>query len=655
MVDKAPKKNTSNDTKTILFISLLLYFLWSFVYMVIIFRQFSFLQILATLFSFSMIFVCLNYIFNKQLFYGKINITYKNIFISVIVFALIALSASSVHEVNFVNRSDYWNLFYPTYPLIEIGHNLGIHLDSVFHVAIIRNILNFGFPSLGQHDTPFLFYHVLSHYMDAAILFCTGIDPLDSYGLFFFMKIWLFVSSLLVFIFGFLKKKHSYITLPLLVMIIYPIVLSTWHGIGSHGIWLITIIMLLSANDLYKIINKEIITTGSFFKLFFIIVIFSMGKISTGFMSAIFLGFYVFCRNFQNWKTYLLGIAWIVFFILFNYFYSGGIPQDGVVFFDIDSLLLLSKDGIYSAYSKLRAPNMFNSIFIILLLSIIPLIVTRKKSELSFCISTFFSLVILILLFTITKNFSSADKFYFTYGLYSIIILYYIIWLYDFILSEWGSSKLKKLMLLGIIFVNISATYFFEKSSFNVFNLGLNSIEKHLRNINRYPFRRINKLVDKNKEVSIKKIVISGNVFFKPESILPPAGLDIANFKHSLHVFLTERQITAKDILLYVPNEIFINQLLPFRGKTGRHCSLGFLMYSVTGIPLIYGNGQVGSKYKYGLSSYDERSLRRDLSQFDTQEACRLGKNILVVKDFITPTFEMINCNDKCKPIKMNH
>ena len=54
--------------------------------------------------------------------------------------------------------------------------------------------------------TPILVYHILSHYIDALILLISGLEPWDSYGLFFHFKIVLFLSSILFFI-GFILKK----------------------------------------------------------------------------------------------------------------------------------------------------------------------------------------------------------------------------------------------------------------------------------------------------------------------------------------------------------------------------------------------------------------------------------------------------------------
>ena len=95
--------------------------------------------------------------------------------------------------------------YFQTFPLFESSNNQ----DSSFHLAQIRSIMLTGYPSTGQHDLLFHIYHSLSHYIDAIILKVTSVDPFSSYGLMFFYKQIIFLTSIIFLINKFSKKLKT--------------------------------------------------------------------------------------------------------------------------------------------------------------------------------------------------------------------------------------------------------------------------------------------------------------------------------------------------------------------------------------------------------------------------------------------------------------
>ena len=55
-----------------------------------------------------------------------------------------------------------------------------------------------------------------------------------------------------------------------------------------------------------------------FFFLTCLIIIISLGKISTGFMYAVFIGFYLLLKDRKNKLVYFYGIIWITFFLFYK-------------------------------------------------------------------------------------------------------------------------------------------------------------------------------------------------------------------------------------------------------------------------------------------------------------------------------------------------
>lgn len=211
---KSMRQGVSNQS--IALISILVFTLWTLIYTVTVFEQFTTRQILTVFLSFLFIFMAFAYIFTENRFnlqiqsglavkrqdagQSALNITTNNNFFVfiIILFLLMVLLSGTIPKV--------YNPYIHTYPLLETELGFGWHQDTAYHVSLIQSILHFGYPSIAQHGIPFNAYHVLSHYVDAVIIFISGVDPYDSYGLLFAFKIWLLISTISLFLAATLKS-----------------------------------------------------------------------------------------------------------------------------------------------------------------------------------------------------------------------------------------------------------------------------------------------------------------------------------------------------------------------------------------------------------------------------------------------------------------
>lgn len=185
------KFNIRISLPTVTLLSIFLFYTIVVFYAFEIFYQFTFLEIISTSIVFLILLICTYSLFCRGFITQKLDITLINIFVSIlVVLFLIDLGSSFIHPC-----LDYAR----TYPLLETELGLNYHRDTVFHVSIIQSILNFGYASTAQHGTPVLNYHVLSHYIDALIIFLTKVDPYDSYGMFFTLKYGYFFHQLYYF------------------------------------------------------------------------------------------------------------------------------------------------------------------------------------------------------------------------------------------------------------------------------------------------------------------------------------------------------------------------------------------------------------------------------------------------------------------------
>ncbi len=584
-------------------LALVMFFVYITGYALLVFIQFTPLQILSVALTCLGLLASLTGLFMRpsllDLRTGPIRINLKTIATSLFVTFVLIMFAHS--ETNF---SDYVR----TFPLLETELGLGWHPDTVFHVSLIQSILNFGFPSIGQHGHPLTAYHVLSHYVDALILFITRVDPYDSYGLLFHYKIFLFLSSILLAV-TVMTRNHGWITYLVSFVLLAPCVIGTWHAIGSHGLWMASLIMLLSAPFIFsRIFQDSELSPQQLVAFFLIIVLIALAKISSGFMYGALLGAVIMVKQPKAISTYFFGAALLTFFYLNGSVYLAKLNN-------ISSTLDLSNLGLVGLYKYFIAnPNNFGFGQIItympatLACSAILLVLSlsqRKRTYWNISIGTILAIFLLYFITQTNKYWEMSVVWYFQYGIFSgLIILTFatIIYCKDMlpppteILGQKSKSHRQILSIVTVISLALLCK-FLPLSNFNVFNADMKSIQKVIFNAYTIPFASINRKLQHNEQLTIlSKISIKKATLYSLESSRPLKGM-----KYEIASIHEQKNLRKKTTALLLSQEYFDNRLKPFGGA---QWARGLLVYAATGTQLIYGVTEIPRGY--GFTPYYE-------------------------------------------------
>lgn len=312
--------NSQYSTTSITIMSLALFYAFSVVTATLTFLQFSRFEVVGVSLMFVVILLGCARVFRH--FDGALPLVInpRNIIVAFLVtFFLIMLFSWS---------GRMFPLYVGTFPLLEAELGLGLHHDTAYHVSLIQSILNFGYPSIAQHGHPLTIYHVLSHYIDALILLVTGLDPYDSYGLLYHFKTFIFLSSALVAITSFTQRLGLGIYLISVGLLIPPIV-GTGHAIGSHGLWMASVLLLLSAPLVFStLLEAESVTARRVTSLFIVIVLIAFAKVSSGFMLAMVVGAILLGMRPTKPSTYVFGLVVLGFFYGYGSLFVGAKPPD---------------------------------------------------------------------------------------------------------------------------------------------------------------------------------------------------------------------------------------------------------------------------------------------------------------------------------------
>jgi len=582
-------------------------------YAVSVFVQFDYIEIISVSFVFLILLILMATVFLGDFFRQSLKFSIYNIFIAILTLVIMLFLLNSLDFLN------YYHLF----PLLETELGLGWNQDTVFHTSLIQNILNFGYPSIGQHGTPVTVYHVLSHYMDAFILAIVGLEPYDSYGLLFYFKGFLLLSSITIFIAYVFKSFSGYIFV-IFLLLFAPIIISSWHGIGSHGLWLTTILLILSMPKVFDILQSENIYINHFLFLFLLIIFISIGKISTGFMYALFVGFFLLIKRPKDIFVYLLGIGWVVFFLVYTSLMTQNTNK-----IDAFDFSWLNSSLIYKYFNNIHVLQyeVQTTIFATIAFLAIYTYIFKNKQNLILFITVIINFIILVFITKSITRLTISDIGYFYIGFSSIVILFtihtlpYTIRLY--IKKEFHKlTKVnKKLIIVGLIFSTMHLSSFCTQPNFKLGSEFLN------RAIAIIP----------NKELRAKSKVIFLKDYVNKKEYRP-----LKIFRDELYVFIKLQQITKSQVSLYIPKEIFEQMSSKFEGYTWAN---GMLIYAITGVPLVHGIKELRKDYAY--SEYKKDNLWMERSRFKAKKVCEsiTSKYIIITDSLFDPKFDLYKCD----------
>ena len=590
--NKHKRDNQYTNLYSITIFSIVLFFIWMIINALIIFKQFTIVQVLSVGILFFLLLLVLIWLFMKSFFHDKLILNNYTIISAFFLSSFLLLLANNVNPM--------FSSYTPTYPLIETELKLGWNIDTVFHVSIIQSILNFGYPSIGQHGTLPMVYHVLSHYIDAGLIFLTGLEPYDSYGLFFHFKIFIILSIILIFIFIITKELIPFLYI-MSIIIFMPIILGTWHLIGSHGLSYTSMLIILGSIWIFHILYiKDKNSTYDLFFLLLFVVFISIGKISSGFMYAIFIGFYLVLKQPKDIKVYLLGSIWIMFFFIYKNTMIDTEVSNIYILPSLHNVLQFLTDGSFT-YFKMPKPIYASLAFLALIFFLF-----KTKNIRRLFLASLFSFLILMLITLIIPMNSNSDIFYFQYALSIILDLFVLQALFSNISLKIKQHNISLKETIIIIIMFMIWIYFHYVT-----------------------------------EVHFRKHTLPEKTLDQITTLLHGERRPLYSFRENLFEYLEERNLTKNDVVLFIPKEIYEEEINVFKG---RKYARGMLIYAITGVPLIHGIVALGNTY--GYADYNKSAEWVNKNNFNKEVICtqNLSKYIILTKKFNPPNFKLYRC-----------
>ena len=509
-----------NNFNTIVFLSILFLNIFFLIYTSIVFINFNSIEIFFSAFLFFLVFLLFVFLYAPSFFILNFNLTFDKKFL---------IFFSCTFLVYYFNINPYWASAFPTFPLLSLDLDLPFRGDAFYHVSVIHSILNYGYPSTGQHDLPFTYYHVLSHYIEAIIYKITKIDVFDSYGLFFYYKFVFVISSILVFISQSLKKNYLIVYIISLIFFI-DIIFYNSIIVGSHSLWFPSALFFLSFNKIWNILfEKKRLNFFDYFILIITITLITFGKISLGLAYGSFLFTLIIGKNYKDWKLYFLLLIFVipVFYYFRNFF---GVDvfnnfSNHFVFKDLSSGL---KYIFFSEDPEIRKVVYICILNIIILTSLCFLFINKKINQIAISVYLTFLFFTLNCLLLRHLGFTKSHIYYMAIGIGTVLnsILYYVLineisnlnkkitefsknlvkylcYLANFIFNQIGlailfllctisfGSRIKKNVKFYIIWLSISLTAFYVPNRPDILDLNLNSVIGKIRFYKNIPFSNI--------------------------------------------------------------------------------------------------------------------------------------------------------------------
>lgn len=482
--------------------------------------------------------------------------------------------------------------------------------DTVFHVAVIQSIRQNGYPSTGQHENEFLWYHVLTHYVDAGWTALLGLDPWDSYALLFFAKAIVLVLSLLVFISNVAKGNPYAFTV--LLVVSAPALMSQWNAVGSHGQWVPFVILFLTASWVASILHRERVDFAALSGITILVFVLSVGKISLGFAFACFVGLWLLFTKPKDVRIYLVGLLWLTFFALW---YLQVLRPDRPEVPFVDRLMRTTQADVVSLAG-------------VTLVTLALWYLTKdRRWGVFFLVLNALGILYVFLALFVVKN-SGADFFYFVHGLYSVVVLVFLATITGFFLSR-GSSTFKRpsvkelgqyAALLAIVFIPLLPTVAKSPviSGFSPME-GFQNI--YSANFSTYKWPSV-ALSDGG-----SWSVLGGVPVRDPERVEEETFL--SRLKTTVDQKLSAEGLETSSTLLFIPEEGWegLEANYPFP----RNWASGLLVKAVTGVTLIY-SIPLDRPETYGFADYTNEGFRLEDGGASDSMLCRFDKPVLVIE-----------------------
>ncbi|WP_297185850.1 hypothetical protein [uncultured Porticoccus sp.] len=628
---------TGTSVLAVLFVNVL-----SVLYAIHVFVQFSPFQVLGVLVVFLALLLAMSSVFLKRIDIFPVEINLRNICAALAVTLFLVMLYSAQGDT----PSMSW--YVKTFPVLEAQLGLGWHQDTAFHVSLIQSILNFGYPSIGQHGHPLAAYHVLSHYVDALILMAVGVDPFDSYGLMVHFKVVLFFSLTLLSL-AHLCRHHGPMTYLLSIGLLLPVLVGDWHIVRSHGLWVPSLLLVACIPFVVSLLYREDRPrAGELAALFFLIVLLSLGKVSTGFMFACFIGLWIFLKNPFSLRTITFGVAVLGFFYVYGALFIAGI-NDVAMPMDLSGLELHRFYSYMMASDIVRAGRSKEALTgqLLLIITLFIVLMAMRPSWRNGYVLAAASLSLLGLWIITEANSGLGinDVWYFQYGLSSVLVLmgYALVLQNKAALANTFSSYPEPMVRRVTAVLAVSALVLFASklnmAGYNLFSFSWESAQARYTYIRMQAFSKINSRV-----ASGERYRLFEPYERKSESIYELyKNQALTSLKDHVGQQLAKQGLRPSQVALFIPLSIYNTDVAGLKGVPWAN---GMLMYAILGVPMVNAVADIPSGY--GFSRYSAAAMRKDAAAFSPQQGCvQAGAEaILIMTRFSPPITEVYTCTD---------
>lgn len=522
----------------------------------------------------------------------------------------------------FLSALGRWDSYFSNFANTRFEQGRQFHQDTAFHVAIIKSIQQYGYPSTGQHESELLWYHVLSHYVDAGWTALLGLDPWESYALLFYAKAIVLLLSLVVFV-SKVAGGNPYLFAVLLAVSI-PALTNSWHAVGSHGQWVPFVILFLVAFWVVKTLRADSLGVGALVGLTILVLVLSLGKISLGFGFASVVGIWLVFKRPGDVRVYLTGAFWLLFFVLW-YSQSSRVERPDVA-------LLERLSSSWPEIVSLVAVTLLTLVFWLF----------TKKNDWALLLSvllTVGAIYISLPLFLVTS--SGSDVYYFLHGLYSVIALVFFAILAGSFSSNPSISSIKQPHVKELIpYIALMGAFlipFLPTIAKSPVVAGF-SPEQGFRNIyaaNTSTYKWPSRALGEGHSWSVL-----GGVPVQDLTDLENATF-LSRLQDAVDRQLYKEGIQKSSTLLFIPKEGW--EEIEASYEVSRPWATGLLVKAVTGMTLVHSIPSDRPE-TYGFTDYTGAGLRISEERTLDSTLCRFGKPVLVIENPVKEMEVSVRC-----------
>jgi hypothetical protein len=349
-------------------------------------------------------------------------------------------------------------------------------------------------------------------------------------------------------------------------------------------------------------------------------------------MLACLIGCWLAAKGPFATKTFVFGAATVIFFYLYGHLFITEVNQiqTGLGSTGIGGGALLdfyTKPQLSRAGATMESWAPYLGLLWCLLVAFA--VIRANVSAVQLTAAASGAMLILWVGTTVYQGLSLSDVYYFMHGLsfpLLFIAILAIAEIFGFLMAETPSPALQR----GLVTLLMASTLLFvvqlNTSAYTLFNWR-ESAPKAWRVLVGGPFAGVNKflplasqvhLADSRATKRAKLSLVNGRV---------------ANFRRSLLQSMQEMGISGDESALFLPRELFEQELVALKGHIWAH---GILAYALWGVPLVH--GAPAKSVGYGLANYATTGKLISHEQFDVRLACQISKaKVIWVADRLSP------------------